>query len=263
VQFRSLLSVDRHPCLGDCVCAGAAVVNAGCYVEAVLEAVAELRGFERTRIENLSLPQAFLMPDETVRAAMLVVDLAKEGRTPFRYYSQEESDGTWALHAQGTFSAESGQAPDIGRDGIEDIRRRCTSPLSGTEFYRSLWKRKLYQGPSARWINRLLLGDGEVLAWLRAPERGGADGYLLHPGITDSVLQLMFAYVLDGLAPHAVIILTELERFSRHGHSDGPLLCHAVVREESAASITGDIRVMTEDGSCLIELTGVSMRKTS
>src|SRR5262249_47616029 len=54
VQFRSLLAVDQHPCLGDCVCVGSAVVNAGCYVEAVLEAVAQLRGFERTRIEKMS-----------------------------------------------------------------------------------------------------------------------------------------------------------------------------------------------------------------
>jgi acyl transferase domain-containing protein/pimeloyl-ACP methyl ester carboxylesterase len=263
VQFRSLLSVDQHPCLGDCVCAGSAVVNAGCYVEAVLEAVVELRGFERTRIENLSLPQAFLMPDDAVRTAMLVVEPAHEGRTRFRYYSQPGSDGAWALHAQGAFSAESGRAPDIGRDGVDDIRRRCTSALSGVEFYRALWKRKLYLGPSARWIDRLLLGNGEALAWLRAPEADECDGYLLHPGITDSVLQVLFASILDGLAPHAVVTLTALERFSRHGHSDDALLCHAVVREESAGAVTGDIRVMTEDGSCVLELTGISMRKTS
>src|SRR5262249_1173078 len=110
VQFRSLLAVDQHPCLGDCVCVGAAVVNAGCYVEAVLEAVAQLRGFERTRIEKMSLPQAFLMPDEGIRTAMLVVDPVAEGCTQFRYYSQPESDGAWALHAQGAFSAEPGQA---------------------------------------------------------------------------------------------------------------------------------------------------------
>lgn len=263
VQFRSLLSVDQHPCLGDCVCVGAAVVNAGCYVETVLEAVAQLRGFERTRIENISLPQAFLMPDEGTRTATLVVEPAEAGRTQFRYYSQPESDGAWALHAQGAFSAEQAQAPDIGRGAVEDIRQRCPSALSGVEFYRSLWKRKVYLGSSARWVSHLLRGSGEVLAWLRAPENGESDDYLLHPGFTDSLLQLMFACVQDTLPVDTAMILTELERFSRHGHSNEPLLCHAMVREESGAAVKGDIRVMTEHGVCLLELTGVSMRKTS
>ncbi|WP_239346836.1 type I polyketide synthase [Frankia sp. Cj3] len=263
VQFRSLLSVDRHPCLGDCVCAGAAVVNAGCYVEAVLAAVAQLRGFERTRIEDLSLPQAFLMPEEGVRTAMLVVDPAVGGRTPFRYYSQPEPDGVWALHAQGAFAAEPGQAPAIGTDGVEDISRRCTTTLSGAEFYRALWKRKIYLGSSARWITHLRCGKGEVLARLRAPEPGEADDYLLHPGFTDSVLQLVFACVYDTLPLATMLILTGLERFSRHGHCDEPLLCHALVRAESGSAVTGDLRVLTEDGTCLLELTGVSMRKTS
>src|SRR5262249_13540669 len=76
-------------------------------------------------------------------------------------------------------------------------------------------------------------------------------------------LQLMFACVHDTLPLDTVMILTELERFSCHGSCNEPLLGHAVVREESATAVKGDIRVMTEHGACLLELTGVTMRKTS
>lgn len=266
IQFQSMLTVDEHPCLGDCVFDGTAVVNAGFYLEAALTAAHELQGLDQVRVNNLVMPRGFVMPTEGRQATQFIAEPAADGHTAFGYYSlMSATDDAWALHAKGSFSTEAEAAPLISQEEISAIRLRCRKEMSGSAFYRSMWRRRLHFGPSAQWHERIVRGDGEALAWMRAPHEEEAGIYHLHPGIVDAALQLLSVCPSEDIPSTSVFMLVELEEFSFHGYEDEPLLCHAVLRAnpDASGSMTADIRLMTEQGRSVARMAGVHTRQTS
>jgi acyl transferase domain-containing protein len=259
-QFRAVLTVDAHPGLGDCVFEGTAVVNAGFYLDAAMAAAAELHGFDRIEVTGLVLPRAFIMPADGAAVTQLVTEPAVNGSTPFRYFSQLSTlDDQWALHAQGAVAA-AGVVANLEQGELEAIGARCHTAMSGRDFYESMARRGLRFGPSARWHDRIIVGDGEALSWMRAPDTGEVGSYRLHPGIVDAALQLLAVCAADDAS---VFMLVELESFVFNGYSGGPLLCHAALlaRPGASGSMTADIRLVTERGDLVASFRGVHMRQ--
>jgi acyl transferase domain-containing protein len=255
-QYQAVLTSAAHPCLRDCVFEQTAVVNAGFYLEAALE----LHGSDGVEVTDLVMPRAFVVPDDGPVRTQLVAEPASDGRTTFRYYSQSSTEDSWALHAQGGVApAEPLPNPDPAE--LAAIRDRCQKTMSGTEFYDGMARRGLTFGESARWHERIVLGDGEALSSMRAPHAGEA-GYRLHPGIVDAALQLLAVCPAEDPAPTSVFMLVELGSFVFNGYPGGPLLCHATVRAEPGA-MSADIRLLTEGGRLVATFRGVHMRQVN
>jgi acyl transferase domain-containing protein len=263
IQFRALLSVDAHPSLNEAVFEGTAVVNAGFYVEAALEAAAELYELDHLRITGVVMPRGLIIPPEGRQTTQLVLEPREDGRTAFSYYSQLP-ENAWALHAEGTFEP-APAAPAADPVDVEAIRRRCRTEISGHAFYRSMWKRGLHFGPSVQWHDRIVRGDGEALSWMRPAHPDETGAYRLHPGIVDAALHLLQVCSAQDLPPSVVYMLLEVAEVTFYGHAGEALLCHAVIREDkgTAGSMTADIRLLTEEGRCVAQLRGVHMRQVN
>lgn len=267
IQFQADLTTDTHPGIADCLTAGIPIVNAGFYVEAVVQAAEELYGATRVRISDVIMPKALITPSNGQVCTQLVVT-DEDDQAAFSYYSREPEGDGWMLHAEGVFTAEANGAGDLGAAGpdITAIADRCGSEVSGFTFYRSLWSRGIQLGPSAQWLTRIVRRDGEALAWLRPPDESeGIPGYHLHPGVIDSALQLLFACRPRGLRATDVIILLELGDYTFFGYDGTPLLCHAVTHDEPGGTeiLTADIVLMTEAGEIVARMRDVRMRSTS
>lgn len=259
-QFHAELTTDLHPSLADCTSGSITVVNAGFYLEAVVQAAERIRGDAAIRIEGLVIPHALVLPDDGRVTTHLVLADSGGGRSRFSYHSRQQDTGEWVLHARGTLA--SGGAPHSRLD-FDAVLSRCTDRIDSTAFYRSLWRRKLHLGPSAQWLAQIARRDGEALAWLRAADQEELrQGYHLHPGIIDSSLQLVFACLSASIAEQAVIMLLEIEEYSFHGHDGGPLRCHAVLRDgpATAETLCADIVLTTEDGVEVARMTGVHLK---
>jgi pimeloyl-ACP methyl ester carboxylesterase len=261
-QFQAELTTDLHPSLADCASGATTVVNAGFYLEAVVQAAERTRGEAAIGIEGLVIPHALILPEDGRVTTQLVLTDAGGSRTRFSYHSKQLDTGEWATHAQGTLTS---AARPAGVMDLDAIIARCPDRIDGTSFYRSLWRRKLYLGPSAQWLSRIVRRDGEALAWLRPADQDELrQGYHLHPGIIDSSLQLGFPCLPADRAEQAIIVLLEIEQYTFHGHDSGPLLCHAVLREgpATAETLSADIVLTTEDGVQVARMAGVHLKIT-
>jgi pimeloyl-ACP methyl ester carboxylesterase/acyl carrier protein len=265
VQYQALLTVDEHPCLDECVFEGTAVVNAGFYTEAALEAAADLHGLDQAAVTGLVIPRGLVITADGRATTQLVVEPGAD-RTAFRFHSKT-ADGDWLLHARGGITAAPERA-DVSAAELAAIRERCRGELTGSGFYRSMWRRGLHFGPSAQWHDRIERGSGEVLSWMRAAHPDERDRYRLHPGIVDAALQLLSVCPSVEVPPSTVFMLVEVAEFAFYGHDGGPLLCHAALRSDpadpaTAESMDADIRLFTEDGRLVAALRGVHMRRTN
>jgi acyl transferase domain-containing protein len=278
-QFQAELTTDLHPSLADCASGATTVVNAGFFLETLVQAAERTHGDVGVGIEGLVIPHAMVLPDDGRLTTQLVLTdspgddsgrAATRGgagqsasgglRTGFSYHSKQPGTGEWATHAQGILTSVSRPTGVMDADAII---ARCPERIDGTSFYRSLWRRKIYLGPSAQWLSRIVRRDGEALAWLRPADQDELrQGYHLHPGIIDSALQMGFAFLPADRAEQVVIFLLEIEQYTFHGHDGGPLLCHAVRREGPAPAdtLSADIVLATEDGAHVAHMTGVHMK---
>jgi acyl transferase domain-containing protein/pimeloyl-ACP methyl ester carboxylesterase len=261
-QFQAELTTDLHPSLADCASGATTVVNAGFYLEALVQAAERTRGDAAVGIEGLVIPHALVLPEDGRVTTQLVLTDSRGLRTGFSYHSKQPDSGEWAIHARGTLTSTS---RPTGAMDFDAIIARCPDRIDGASFYRSLWRRKLYLGPSAQWLSRIMRRDGEAVAWLRPADHDELrQGYHLHPGIIDSALQLGFACLPADRAEQVVIVLLEIEQYTFHGHDSGPLLCHAALREgpATAETLSADIVLTTEVGAHVARMTGVHMKIT-
>ncbi|GCB44832.1 type I polyketide synthase [Streptomyces sp. NL15-2K] len=262
VQFQAELTTDLHPSLADCSSGSITLVNAGFYVEAAVQAIGRLRGETAVGMEGLVMPQALILPEDGRVTTQLVLADSGGGRSRFSYHSKVPDTAEWIGHAQGVLTSASEPA---GQPDIETALTRCVNQIDGQSFYRSLWQRKIHLGPSAQWLTRISRRDGEAVGWLRAPhEDEQHQGYRMHPGIIDSMLQMVFACLPQDGTQDSVIILLEIEKYSFFGYPGTPLRCHVLLRDSQATAETvcADIVLTAEDGTEVARMTGAHLKVT-
>lgn len=269
VQFAATVGAEAHPCLGDCVMDGLPVVNIGVYLETALEASRELYGVGPVLVEDCMVLQSMVLdPGERAEVQLLVDEsTAGPGRGAFRYFAARPGDHDdqgvprWTLHTQGRVGPSSAAT---STEDLDALRARLTTEISGDEFHRGMWRRKLYLGPSAQWIEHIHAGEGEALARMRParPEESGT--YLLHPGLTDALFQTLFACLPPDSPPDATYMLVGIDRFLLHG-SIGGGATHCRVRllpsPDPATMLLAEVRLYDDQGRTLVEADGVCLRR--
>lgn len=268
IQYASVLDPDQHGCLGDCVMDGLPVVNVGVYLDSVFTAARQLRGPGALVVEGLLVLQSLVLDPGVPRPVQLVLDPDAGEGAAFRYFAAAQGaddTGEWVLHSRGTVRREAAlAAPRSATAHEEETRRRLGTELSGRDFYQRLWRRKLYLGPAAQWIDRVWSADGEAVARMRLPEAGETDRYLLHPGLTDALFQTLFACLPADSPADAVYALVGIDRFVFHEQTGpGPLYCHATMSPASdpSAMLIADVRVTDADGRAVVEASGVYAKR--
>ncbi|MFF5448536.1 amino acid adenylation domain-containing protein [Streptomyces sp. NPDC012888] len=262
VQYSAVLDTAAHPCLGDCVMDGLPVVNIGVYLESALQAARAEGGTGPALVEECLVLQSMVLDDDRRARVQLVLDPAPGDRTQYRYYSARPDGSGWLLHAQGRLAPLPGRPPaaDLGA-----LRAPLAEETTGEEFYRRMWRRKLYLGPTAQWIDHVWSGGGEAVARMRPPRPGEADGYLLHPGQTDALFQALFACLPENTPADATFMLVGIDRFAFHGFTgaQGETWCRVrlLPSPDPQGMLLAEAALYDADGRTVVEATGVCLRR--
>ncbi|MGW0854214.1 hybrid non-ribosomal peptide synthetase/type I polyketide synthase [Streptomyces sp. NPDC002690] len=264
-QFSSRLGTEAHPCVGDCVMDGLPVVNIGVYLETAFEAGRELFGSGPVLVEDCLVLQSLILQPGAQADVNLVVerDDAQEERVSYRYFAADGQgdDARWVLHAQGRMTP--GQGSRTADADLSALRGRLTEEITGGDFYHRMWRRKLYLGPSAQWVEHIHRGPGEAVARMRAP-RPGEDAYRLHPGLTDALFQTLFACLPPDSPEDATYMLVGIDRFLLHrGPGDGVTHCwvRLLPSSDPSAMLLAEVRLYDDQGRVLAEADGVCLRR--
>lgn len=269
IQFEAVLDAEVHECLGDCVMAGLPVVNIGVYLEVAIAAHRELDGPGPVAVEGCVVRESLVLETGRIASVQFVLDEHAQPARSFGFHVEDRtvpSQPQWRLHAQGTVRA----ATAVPEQPVEDaiaVRARLTSEMSGADFYRQMWRRGLFLGPSAQWVEQLWTdGAGETLAQMRAPRAGEAERYILHPGLTDALFQTLFACLPAAVSGDATYLIAGIDRFVVAEHDpDQALLCHARLQPcaNPEAMLLAGAELLDGSGRTVVRAEGVCLARAN
>ncbi|MFE7277378.1 SDR family NAD(P)-dependent oxidoreductase [Streptomyces sp. NPDC057623] len=141
------------------------------------------------------------------------------------------------------------------------LRAACPVRVPGTRIAEALVAAGITHGPSLRAIDEAYVGDGTVVARLRAPS-GEPSPYVLHPALTDSAIQASTALTLDGDAGEVMVpfALDTLELFGTCEETMWAVVRVAAPQRAAGALSRLDIDLVDERGGVRVRMTGYTSR---
>ncbi|MGW5569228.1 acyltransferase domain-containing protein, partial [Streptomyces tendae] len=261
-RWEGSVDLERNAYLLDHQVQGLVILPGTAYLELALAAATPVLGAPPV-VRDVRYDRAlFLTPDAppTLRVTLRPAgtDWALDVAT---------ADGTdWTRHAHARIARvpDAPEPPDGRRETHRQIAARAPEHLTGAAFYRRFAARGndwhgVFQGIAQVWH-----GDGEALAEVPVP--GGLPGlgrHHVHPAVLDACGQVLAATLPDTAEPgdqHA-FVLGSIDAFRHYAPLTGTLYSHAVRRELTAESFSGDVRVHDERGTLLAEFRGLRIRR--
>jgi thioester reductase-like protein len=247
---------------------GQVIAPAAQHISMMLAGARAGRWSETGTISDLRFPEAVRLQPEETRAVQLVLGPEESGKVRVRVLSEpKNADADWTVHAEGSITrsvAAALPAFDIGRTAAEP-------EINGTELYRVLGDAGYVLGTSFRWVQSLRRSDGVLRGVLAAPaDTADIGSYAMHPGLLDACFQLLGwgAGLREGaLNREAIYIPASIEavRYFRVP-SHQRLIAEVRVTETDAGRthrVRGDIRLMEEDGTLVVEVEGFEARRAA
>ncbi len=205
MRFETRFALDSPPYVRDHRIFGTLVVAGASHVSMFLQACRAAFDSHAIDLQELFFLKPFVMADDQSRLAQLVFRPDADGVShDFELISAPEAEvefgastarfAEWTSHARGRVRAvgnsEALEAP--ATQSLDDIRMRCSTVVSGADFYRDEWVQGDDAGISFRWLDALWRGEGEALASIRPPDLDDdIDAYVLHPGLIEACFQVM------------------------------------------------------------------------
>jgi acyl transferase domain-containing protein/nucleoside-diphosphate-sugar epimerase/acyl carrier protein len=182
--FACALDLGERPLLGDHRIDGAAVLPAAAL--AAMALAASRLPLARAEIAELVIRWPLVLPEQGTRRVQVVAgEGAAAGTESVEIFARgEDKDdegaaaraAAWRLLATATIREAAGEPPENA--DLAALTGRCPLAMSGQELYAELAAAGHRYGPRFRAVERLWLGDGEVLGRLVFPagDSTGADG---------------------------------------------------------------------------------------
>nr|WP_310144487.1 beta-ketoacyl synthase N-terminal-like domain-containing protein [Burkholderia ambifaria] len=237
--FDAEWSVATLPFLQDHVIYGKVVVSGAALAVMIADGVRALTGVAACVLSDLRFPSALVIPPGAARKVQL--QLVHDGDGFEATVLTPEAVDIHAV-ARVETGAERGAAPT----GM--IRGEAISIDLLDAWLRA---RSVVMGPTFRRLSEIVVGDGEAACAMRA-DADDAD-WPLHPGILDSVLQLVAAAARP--EGSKAFVPTRIARLALHGRTGPGMRCQASAGDGQAS--------VFDDTGVLVELTGLESREVS
>lgn len=260
-SFRSPAFLDHHRLFGRVIAPAAQHI-------AMLAAAARTGlHADSFTISGLVFPHALRLGEEDVCAVQLVLTPEESAGFDVRLLgAPPPAESEWTVHLHGKIrgGADAAAMPPpslAAAGGVE---------TSGDEFYRVLHSAGYTLGPSFRWVQSLQQREHAAVGVLQAPPDAlEPAAYDLHPGLLDSCFQLLgwcagvrHGELGDGAAIYIPAAVESVRCFRRP--SARKLRVEVRMTEPDHARthrLRGDIRLMEENGTVVLEVTGFEARR--
>ena len=259
--FENSYEVARMPLLGEHRVFGQVVVPAASHLSLVLGATASLEGESPCTLHDVIFPQALVIPESGTRRIQLAVarEISKDGRLFNMISLSDETGDAWEQHVTGRLTI--GVKTDDPVETLSALRARFAVGFD-QDFYKDVWQSAIVLGPRFRWVTQLCIGEKEVLARLNMPAEASPDAYRLHPGLIDSMLQVLSAAV-DKQGDEALVPFS-VDAFRCIAPAQGvEFWSHVRLRSDPGASdeVHSDVCLYGADGRLIAEARGFRARR--
>ncbi|KMN83612.1 polyketide synthase [Chromobacterium sp. LK11] len=237
--FDAEWSVAALPFLQDHVIYDKVVVSGAALAVMIADGARELTGSDGCVLSDLRFPAALVIPPGAARKVQL--QLVRDGDGfEATVLTLESAD----VHA--TARVDAGEAP--GAAPSEPARGAAISAELMDSWLRA---RSVVMGPTFRRLSDIVVGDGDASCDMRSDADDA--GWLLHPGILDSVLQLVAAAARP--EGSKAFVPTRIARLALQGRTGAGMRCRASAERGQAS--------LFDAGKVLLEMTGLESREVT
>ncbi|MFC9430201.1 SDR family NAD(P)-dependent oxidoreductase [Streptomyces sp. NPDC056987] len=260
-RWEGPVDLERNGYLLDHQVQGLVILPGTAYLELAVAAATRTVGAEVV-VEHVHYDKALFLTAEAPPSLRVTLRPAGRGWA----FDVATADGAgWTRHAHGRVeeAVAGARMLELPEDTPRQIAARVQDHFTGAEFYRRFAARGNDWHGVFRGIGQVWRGDGEALAEIAVPAAlPGYERHHVHPAVLDACGQVLAATLPDSDVPgeqHA-FVLGSLDAFRRYGPLTGTLYSHAVRRELTAESFSGDVVVRDERGTLLAEFRGLRIR---
>ncbi len=266
ILWESRIGLGDIPYLTDHRVARSAVFPASAYVEMALSGVRSFLPGQDFDLTSGVFMNAAYLPEEGSRIFQLA--MTPEGSDGFAFEirsREEQGDGLWVLHATGHLKrVQTESRKDIGNPrsvSLPELQRHVATQ-NRAEFYEGMAKSALHYGPAFQLVEQAWTGEHEGLCCLRGDVEN-RNKYVIHPAILDACFQAMALVrpVTDGFHAEDTYLPVSINRVSVYGNvaEQTRLFAQAslAARDSDKGTFRVDLRLMDDDGSVLVEVSGM------
>ena len=240
--------------LQDHVIQGTRPVPAAAFVEMGLAASRRLLGHAAPAVQNVEFKRALFLGSEPLAVQVG----ADQSSRRFDVQSPPpDPDSPWTLLAGGSLAG--GAAREESVD-LAELQARCPRSLERADLYEQLAERGYDYGPAFQGLEWAGQGESEALAALGLEEAIDTDAYELHPSLLDAAFQLVIfaaSSALDDVGSSDGFLPVSVREVQVHGKAQAGSFAHARVLETSSGAVEGDVDIVAEDGTLLVEIRGL------
>jgi acyl transferase domain-containing protein/acyl carrier protein len=190
LSLSGAISLATHPWLADHAVAGTVLLPGSAFLELALCAGSHC---EAAQVKELTMQAPLLVPEEgsvALRATVSGPDADGERQLLIHSRPSSAEDGEpdeWTRHAEGTLSRLEPDAPTT----LASWPPAGADELELADFYASLADLGFEYGPAFQGLTKAWIQGEEIFAEVAlGPEQSDeAEGYLLHPALSDAALQ--------------------------------------------------------------------------
>ncbi|WP_030517776.1 type I polyketide synthase [Nocardia sp. NRRL WC-3656] len=234
----------RLPYLADHIVEDAVVFPASGYVEMALGACGRSSTLEEFVFERMAV-----LGDDGSGHVQFIRDV--DG---FEVYIRADDSRPWVRCARGVVGSADHRPPTA--EAPSSVRERCRTEVTAREHYARYAEGAIEYGPAFRGVRRIWTRAGEAIAEVELPESAAPYAkYICHPALLDCCFQVLGSVLLDGL-PSAAVVPVRIDRLRTHATPTGPVWVHA---RAGSTGDCGDLLVLAQDGTVLIEVEGMTV----
>ncbi len=266
--YESRLGARRPAVLADHKIQGQVVMAGAAYLEMALAAAEDCGGHLRS-IEEFTLAeplvfhaadlrtvQTVLVPENDRQMSLRIVNLAED---------DDDDESAFTTHAYGRLRAES--ADEAGPDGqpidVAQLRSQYTGEAFDFDWATKVLRASGFEpGPGFRWIRQHWTQDRRALGEVCRPEQvRDAEAYRVHPGLIDSVFQLLSSLIPWAATAEDACVPASVDRLRLFARPGEHAWCEATLREVDESVGRGDVRLFDDAGRLLMEIEGLRLRR--
>jgi acyl transferase domain-containing protein/acyl carrier protein len=244
------------PFLKDHVVRGSVVFPLAGYVEMAVAAGARRFRTGAIEVEGFEVIRPLSFRDDGIQALEIALS-AEDGS--FRIHQQGEAGSASPMVVARIASMSDELAPRA--EVIDAMRKRMPVAVDAAEHYRRCSAGGLAYGPAFQSVAEVRAGDREALGRIVQASciAGSVDAFHLHPALLDAAMQVAI-HTLPG-ASDVTYLPVSVERIRVYQSGSRIAWCHATHSHSSARSHVGNLTILDEDGTIVVQFEGLRLRR--
>jgi len=265
--YQAQITATNPAMLSDHKVQDTVVVPGAAHVELALAAAAAADA-KSWDVENITMlaPAVLTNRQQTIQT---IISLERPGLAFFRIVSVNENEGeedaTFVTHAAGHLRSRRAEPSAELQIDLEAVRSRFTGD-SFDEAWRNEQAERvgLEYGPAFSWAENNWVRGDEALAESRVPvDEDRLDDYQLHPGLLDTMFQLLGTTLHEKIEANSAFIPLKIERVRLLQSPAGRMWALAKLRSLDDKSVLGDVRLYSSEGQLVAECEGLQLRRVA